>query len=160
MSLLAVCRATHDEAAGIFYYDHSLRIHYLDLKAFIKPTSLPRRASVRRLTIDAFAWEDITAACRLLRHLPHITDVSFTLGDDYHEERREREWPMLKRCGLQTIASASIGLKFRRGPGPYDYRPQREEGIQRMFGEAVKAAQTRKARKKGGEAAEKAEELT
>ncbi|CZT25258.1 uncharacterized protein RCC_10987 [Ramularia collo-cygni] len=153
LSLLQVCRATYDEAAGIFYHQHRLQISPLNLQPFIKSTGLNRRGSIRRLVIVVSAFEDITLACKQLRYMPHLEDVMFRFDraalyrrfvDDDLKELAARERPFLKGCGLNTIASASIQLTITVGSWPGQ---KNHAALLKDFEQAIHAAQSLKPKK-------------
>lgn len=147
LSLLAVCRATHNEAAGLFYYHHTLKLDVGDLKQFVTSMSLPRRASIRRLQVEIGWMENATTACRYLRYMPHIADVLLTfvkpLCPFNNEDTMRRELSMLKRCRLKLVDSASIRLEFKQGVR----RTQTDEACLMMYQQAIIALQLPKAKK-------------
>lgn len=125
LSLLAVCRTTHNETAGIFYYHQTLQIGSHDIRSFVKSTSFPRRINIRNLRVNVDRLQQVTLVCRCLRYMPHIADVSFVfvassdhpwLGNHWWlESALKQEAPMLKRCGLRSVPSASIRIEPGKG---------------------------------------------
>lgn len=148
LSLLAVCRKIHEEAAGIFYHDHCLRIASPYIRPFVRHTSLARRENIRTLKIGVYDFQAVTAACRHLRYMSNIKDVLFSAGffvwdsplpwpDEYTKEDLLRESGVLKTCCLHLVASAQIRLDFKRGTHP----TKKQETYVRRFEEAIHKAQ-------------------
>ncbi|KAK5121261.1 hypothetical protein LTR85_005427 [Meristemomyces frigidus] len=118
LTVLQTCHQIRAEAEGLFYHlnhiylrpyrrwwtqDRTRPLH------FLASLNLIRASSLRTVTCEIYAFEEMTTAVKTCQRLPRLATVYFqiaqTLGgvDDWGmeelvREQFEREWPFLKRA--------------------------------------------------------------